>query len=53
MLRYERLLIQHHHRNKQRRPPMSLAYQAAKRDPGMYLIVLAGLKNPRVVFCAL
>ena len=49
MLRYERLLIKHHHCNKPRASPISLAHQAARQDPGIYLTVMAGLQNLRVV----
>ena len=50
MLGYERRLIKHHHHNKEPWEfPMSLAHQAARQDPGMYLLVAAFLQNLSIV----
>ena len=50
MLSYERQLIKHHNGNKDPWEfTMSLAHQAARQDPGMYLIAVACLKNSLVV----
>ena len=50
MLSYERQLIKHHNGNKEPYEfPMSLAHQAARQDPGLYLIALACLGNSLVV----
>ena len=51
MLSHERRLINHHHCDDSEpwESPMSLAHQAARQDPGMYLIALSCLKTTSVV----
>ena len=50
MLSYERKLIRYHNNGKEPYDfPLSLAHQAARQDPGMYLIAAACLGNSRVV----
>ena len=50
MLSHERELIRHHNNGKEPWDfPMSLAHQAARQDPGMYLIAAACLGNSQVI----
>ena len=50
MLGYERCLMKHHYHNKEPWEfPMSLAHQAARQDPGMYLLVAAFLQSLSMV----
>ena len=49
MLSYERQLIKHHSNREPWESLMSLAHQAARQDPGMFLLAAACLRNPSVV----
>ena len=49
MLSYERQLIMHHNDREPWESPMSLAHQAARQDPGMFLIAGDCLESTLVV----
>ena len=49
MLDYEEKLIRHHYGRESWESPTSLIYQAARQDPGMFLLAAAYLDHTMVV----